>query len=130
MTTFDLRTLRVRSGDQAREQDVVHHERHRAVGFHHQEGLGVVLGRDDVDAQVAGGVGFGELLDVGGARVASLPALDVGVVSIELKADFGSEAELPDIGVNAARGAPGPGPRDRDGAVPVLNAQELVYPPL
>jgi hypothetical protein len=28
----------------------------------------VVLGRDDVDAEVTGGVGLGELLDVGGAR--------------------------------------------------------------
>ena len=69
-------------------------------------------------------------IDVRRARVASLPALDVRAVCVELKADFGREAELPDIGVNAARGTPGPVPRDRDIAVPVLDAQELVYPPL
>src|SRR5450631_902024 len=56
-----------RSGDEGGEQDIVHHERHRAVGLHHQERLGMILRRDDVDAEVARSAGFGELLDVGGA---------------------------------------------------------------
>ena len=56
-----------RSGDKAGEQDVIHHKGCCAIGLDHQERLGMVLGRDDVDAEIAGRIGFGELLDVGGA---------------------------------------------------------------
>jgi hypothetical protein len=56
-----------RSGDEAGEQDVIHHKGRRTIGLDHQERLRVVLGRDDVDAEVAGRIGFGELFDVGGA---------------------------------------------------------------
>ena len=44
----------------------VHHESGGAPGLDHQEGLGVILGRQDREAEIFLGVELGDLLDVGG----------------------------------------------------------------
>ena len=49
------------------QQDIVEHRGDRPVGLHQQKRFRMLLGRHDIDAEVARGVGFGELLDVVGA---------------------------------------------------------------
>jgi hypothetical protein len=85
---------------QAVEQDVVHHERHRAAGLDHLERLGMAVGRDDVHAELLLGVDLGDLLDVGGAggRDDGL-ALEIGQL-----ADLGRALRDEAVGGDEVRG--------------------------
>ena len=59
---------RFRGSHHAVEKDVVHHEGRRPIGFDHQEGLGMILGVEDIHPEILLRVDLGDLLDVGRAR--------------------------------------------------------------
>jgi hypothetical protein len=106
---------RLRIGDEAEQQDVVHGKGHGAVAFHQQERVGVVLAEHDVHAQVLLAVVLAHDQRVGGAGGAGHGLLgQVGVVLdlrglLHQQARAGIEVVDGEGHVLAARGVVGGG---------------------